>query len=69
MQCIKKTFLIVASLLVIAGVAAGDEVKIGAGAAPTENVLKPIKEAFEKATGTRLTIISSGPKNGLVDLG
>jgi phosphate transport system substrate-binding protein len=44
------------------------DVKIGAGAAPTENVLKPVKEAFEKATGNRLLIISSGPKNALLDL-
>lgn len=44
------------------------EIKIGAGAAPTENVLKPIKEAFEKATGHTLSIISSGPKIALQDL-
>ena len=29
------------------------EIKIGAGAAPTENVLKPVKDAVEKATGVR----------------
>lgn len=45
-----------------------DEIKIGAGAAPTENVLKPIKEPFEKATGIKLQIISSGPKIALQDL-
>lgn len=44
------------------------EIKIGAGAAPTENVLKPVKDAFEKATGIKLAIISSGPKIALQDL-
>lgn len=45
-----------------------DEIKIGAGAAPTENVLKPVKEHFEKATGIKLHIISSGPKIAMRDL-
>lgn len=44
------------------------EVIVGAGAAPTENVLKPIKDAFEKASGVTLKIISSGPKVALEDL-
>lgn len=45
-----------------------DEIKIGAGAAPTENVLKPVKDHFEKATGIKLNIIASGPKIALQDL-
>jgi phosphate transport system substrate-binding protein len=45
-----------------------DEVRIGAGAAPTENVFKPIKGAFEKATGLTLAVISNGPKQALFDL-
>lgn len=44
------------------------EIKVGAGAAPTENVLKPIKDAFEKASGVSLGIISSGPKIAFQDL-
>lgn len=48
--------------------AAAEEIKVGAGAAPTENVLKPIKGPLEKATGVRLQIISSGPKIALQDL-
>jgi phosphate transport system substrate-binding protein len=44
------------------------EIKIGAGAAPTENVLKPVKDAFEKSSGISLQIISSGPKIALQDL-
>lgn len=46
----------------------GADVKIGAGAAPTENVLKPIKDAFEKASGVKLNVIPSGPKIALQDL-
>ncbi|MFA7404253.1 MAG: substrate-binding domain-containing protein [Pelobacteraceae bacterium] len=45
-----------------------DVLKIGAGAAPTENVLKPVKAAFEKASGLDLAIISNGPKQAFVDL-
>ena len=45
-----------------------DVLKIGAGAAPTENVLKPVETAFEKASGLDLSIISNGPKQAFVDL-
>lgn len=48
--------------------AMADVVRVGAGAAPTENVLKPIEAAFEKASGLDLSIISSGPKQAFVDL-
>jgi phosphate transport system substrate-binding protein len=47
---------------------AAEELKIGAGAAPVENVLKPVRTAFEKATGIRLSITPSGPKLALLDL-
>jgi phosphate transport system substrate-binding protein len=45
-----------------------DEIKIGAGAAPSEGVFKPIKDAFEKATGHKISLVSSGPKIALQDL-
>ena len=45
-----------------------EEIKIGAGAAPTENVLKPIEADFEKASKLDLTIIASGPKQAFIDL-
>ncbi len=45
-----------------------DEVKIGAGAAPTENIFNKIKEPFKSSTGTTLTIIDSGPAQALKDL-
>jgi phosphate transport system substrate-binding protein len=49
-------------------VAHAEILKIGAGAAPSENVLKPIKAAFEKSAGMDLSIISSGPKQAFIDL-
>lgn len=56
------------TLALLALPAAAEELKIGAGAAPSENVLKPVKAGFEKATGITLSIISTGPKAALVDL-
>ncbi len=44
------------------------EVKVGAGAAPSENVLKKIKEPMEKETDLKLTLIDNGPYEALVDL-
>jgi phosphate transport system substrate-binding protein len=54
--------------LSLSGPARAEDLKIGAGAAPTENILKPIRDAFEKATGIKLYITSSGPKNAFSDL-
>jgi phosphate transport system substrate-binding protein len=48
--------------------AMADVLKIGAGAAPVENVLKPAEIAFEKASGLDLSIIPSGPKQAFIDL-
>jgi len=46
-----------------------EELKIGAGAAPSENILKPISDAFEKATGITINLLTAGPKNAMTDLG
>jgi phosphate transport system substrate-binding protein len=47
------------------GVFAG-EVKVGAGQAPTQNILAPIKGHFDKATGINLAILAGSPKSALV---
>ncbi len=52
----------------IAGTAWAEEVKVGAGAAPTENIFNKIKEPMAKAIGVNLTIISNGPEQALKDL-
>lgn len=54
--------------LVCAAPVLAEEIKIGAGAAPTENVLKPIEAAFEKSAKLDLSIISTGPKQAFIDL-
>lgn len=52
----------------LSSLALADEIKVGAGAAPTENVFNKIKEPFEKASGIKLTLISNGPEAALKDL-
>jgi len=47
------------------GVFAG-EVKVGAGQAPTQNILVPIKGHFDKATGINLAFVAGSPKSALV---
>lgn len=67
----KISLRVIFSFLLISCVSStclAEELRIGAGAAPTENVLKPIKAAFEKATGISLAVISNGPKQAFLDL-
>ncbi len=45
-----------------------EEVKVGAGAAPSENVFKKIKEPMEKDIGLKLALIDSGPYEALIAL-
>lgn len=60
--------LLVGTLFIVGVNCNGEDLKIGAGAAPTENILKPIKDPFAKATGINLIILSAGPKNALIEL-
>jgi phosphate transport system substrate-binding protein len=55
-------------MLSICSRAWSEEVKVGAGAAPTENVFNKIKEPMEKRTGLKLMLISNGPVAALKDL-
>jgi phosphate transport system substrate-binding protein len=59
------TFLLLMSLPLTC---LAEDVRVGAGAAPTENILKPVKAPFEKATGLTLAIFASGPKAAFVDM-
>lgn len=68
---IVNSFKVIAALMILGGVAGtalAEEVKVGAGAAPTENIFNKIKEPMEKATGVKLTVISGGPVQALKDL-
>lgn len=48
--------------------ATAEELKIGAGAAPSENVFKKIMEPMEKEIGVKLVLISNGPADALKEL-
>lgn len=51
-----------------AGLASAEEVRIGGGAAPIENLFKKIKTPFEKASGMTMTLSDQGPDNAFKDL-
>jgi len=63
-----KIGIAVLMLIGFSSYALAEEIKVGAGAAPTENVFKKIKEPFEKASGIQLVLISNGPVEALKDL-
>jgi phosphate transport system substrate-binding protein len=64
-----RIMLVLFSILLLTTVAWGEAIKVGAGAgASTENVLKPVKEPFEKATGIQLAIVSAGVKAAMQDV-
>lgn len=60
--------MVFASILVGGSLAHAQEVKVGAGAAPTENIFGKIKEPMEKAIGLKLVVVSNGPVQALQDL-
>jgi len=55
-------------LFMLTSLSLAEEIKVGAGAAPTENVFNKIKDPFEKATGIKIVLISNGPDVALKDL-
>lgn len=67
MKRLIATFALTALCTATGSLAFADEVKIGAGAAPTENVLKPITQPLLKE-GISLYVSASGPKNAMMDL-
>ena len=66
-----KSFTTVMAMILAGGIATtalAAEVKVGAGAAPTENVFSKIKDPMEKAVGVTLVLVSNGPSQALKDL-
>ncbi|MFZ3049049.1 MAG: substrate-binding domain-containing protein [Desulfatirhabdiaceae bacterium] len=63
-----STVIAVAFLMLSSIPCVAEEIKIGAGAAPTENIFKKIQEPMEKAIGVKLILISNGPSDALKDL-
>ncbi|MFA6016252.1 MAG: substrate-binding domain-containing protein [Gallionellaceae bacterium] len=45
-----------------------EEIRVGGGAAPIENIFKKIQTPFEKASGNKLVLNASGPDQALIDL-
>ena len=58
-----KQIVAAMALSLLAGTAFAEDIRIGAGAAPTENILKPIRAAFEKASGITLKHHFQRPPN------
>lgn len=63
-ELMKKTVRLilgaVAALTFTAGVAAAEEIKLSAGGAPADSIIKPITAPFEKATGDKINLIFGG---------
>ncbi len=55
-------------LVAAAGMVCAEEVKVGAGAAPAEDIFKKIKDPMEKEIGLKLVLIDSGPDAALMAL-
>ena len=51
-----------------ATVAGAEELKVGGGAAPIENIFKKVEEPFEKASGIQLTLTSEGPDQAFINV-
>lgn len=65
---ISKSMTVFFMLIAFPFTCLAEDIRVGAGAAPAENILKPIKAPFEKATGLTLVTFASGPKNAFIDL-
>lgn len=68
---IMRSFKVMMALLLVCGAAntsLAGEVKIGAGAAATENIFNKIQTPMEQANGVKLNVISGGPVQALKDL-
>ncbi|HPN09646.1 MAG TPA: substrate-binding domain-containing protein [Syntrophales bacterium] len=54
--------------ITMSSLATAQEIKVGAGAAGTEDIFNKIKEPFEKSTGMKLILISNGPVEAFKEL-
>jgi phosphate transport system substrate-binding protein len=68
-----KKFQLIITLAALLSTLCGDgfcaeEIRVAGGAGPVENILKPVKDAFEAATGIKLSISPSGAKNAFQDM-
>lgn len=56
-------------LVAATGMVCAEELKVGAGTAPAENIFKKIKDPMEKEIGLKLILIDSGRGPGKKHLG
>jgi len=63
-----RTAMVAIFLTGFVSITLAEEVTVGAGAAPTENVFEKIMGPMEKAIGVKVVLISSGPVQALKDL-
>ena len=63
-----KKLSITTALIVMAGTAAADEIKITSGGTSAMYLLNPVKDAFEKSSGHKLTIKTAGGRFAMVDV-
>jgi phosphate transport system substrate-binding protein len=64
----RNAFLMVLLSLTLIIPAWAEEMKVGAGAAPAENIFKKIKDPMEKEIGLKVVLIDSGPYEALIAL-
>jgi len=62
-----KAFLIYA-LLIFPLSAISDEIRVGGGTAPIDNIFSKIKDAYEKESGNKLILSEEGPDVALFDV-
>lgn len=67
-KCVFKLIVTAAFIFGIGTSCWAEELKIGAGAAATESILKRIKFPFERDSDIKLNIIDSGPVQAMKDL-
>ncbi len=60
--------IVAAMLCAAASTASAEEIRVGGGAAPIENIFRKIKQPFEAATGVQLSLRADRPDKAFVDL-
>lgn len=60
MKTFLKSCLVIAMLLMPVGICFAEEIKVSAGGAPADSIIKPIAPYFEKATGDKINLIFGG---------
>ena len=60
--------IVAAMFFASAGTASAEDIRVGGGAAPIENIFRKIKQPFEAATGLQLSLRADGPDKAFLDL-